>query len=108
MSVGGREGQSDAEPVVLRLSDLRRDPRLSPLSPSAPCAHAAGRRSGSDSFGAVPDHRTELSPQVLARYHRANRLPAAQSAIAECTWAQGMAARAARCAFLGEARSAMC
>src|SRR3954451_20485831 len=106
MSVGGREGQPDAQPVVLRLSDLRRNPRLSPLSFAASRTYAAGRRSGSDSFSAVSDHRDKLPPQVRARYHRADRLPAAQGAVAECARAEGMAARTARRAFLGEARSA--
>ena len=35
----------------------------------------------------------ELPPQVRARYHRADRLPAAQGAVAECARAEGMAAR---------------
>ena len=52
----GREDQPDAEPVVLRLSDLRRDPRLSPLSSAASCAHPAGGRSRSGAVGAVSDH----------------------------------------------------
>src|SRR5215218_3521500 len=105
MFVGGREGQFSAQPVVLRLSDLRRDPRLPPLSPAAPCAHAAGRRSGSGAVSAVSDHGDELPPQVRARYHRTDRLSAAQGAVAECARAKGMAAGAARSPLLGETRS---
>src|SRR6185295_15295814 len=106
MSVGGREGQPDAQPMVLRLSDLRRDPRLSPLSPAAPCAHATGRRSRSGAVRAVSDHRNELSPQVRARYHRADRLSAAQGAVLKRARTKAMAARTTRRALLGEAWSA--
>ena len=87
MPVGRREGQPDAEPVVLRLSDLRRDPRLSPLSSAASCAHAAGRRSGSDAVGAVSDHRDELSPQVLCAISPAR--PATSSARRSCSMRSG-------------------
>ena len=34
--------------------------------------------------GAVPDHQGELSPQVLARHHRPDRLPAAEGAVPQC------------------------
>src|SRR5258707_3322033 len=105
MPVSGRDGQSDPEPVVLRLSDFRRDPCLSPLSSAASCAYATGRRSRSDPVGAVSDHRDQLSPQVLARYHRTDRLSAAQGAITQRTRSKGMAAVAARRAFPGKTRS---
>src|SRR5438270_6598842 len=108
MPVARRERQSEIEPVVLRLSDFRRDPRLSPLSPAASCADAAGRRSRSRAVGAIPDHSDELPPQVFARYYRTDRLSAAQGAILERARPGGMAAGAARGAFLGETRSAIC
>ena len=60
-----------------------------------------------DPVGAVPDHAAELSPQILARYFRADRLPAAQGAIAQRARPVGLAAVAARGAVLGKARSAM-
>ena len=108
MLVASRNRQSESEPVVLRLSDFCRDPRLSPLSLAASCADAAGRRSRSRAVGAVSDHQDELPPQIPARYYRTNRLSAAQGAIAECARPRGMAFGAARRAFLGEARSAIC
>src|SRR5436305_15182880 len=102
MLVAWRTPQSEFEPVALRLSDFRRDPRLSPLSFAASCADAAGRRSRSCAVGAVSDHQGKLPPQVPARYHRADRLSAAQGAIAECARPRGMAFGTARRAFLGE------
>src|SRR5437016_1370723 len=96
-----RKRQSQTEPVVLRLSDFRRNPGLSPLSSSASCAHAAGGRSRSRAVGTISDHEDELPPEVPARYHRTDRLPAAQGAIFECTRPGGMACPKARGAFLG-------
>ena len=61
-----------------------------------------------DPVGAVPDHEAELPPQIPARYHRADRLPAAQGATAQRARPEGVAAGAARRAFLGKARSAIC
>ena len=78
--VAQREAQHGAEPVVLRLSGVRRHGRLPALSPHPSRAHAAGGRSRPGALGAFPDHQGELSPQVLARYHRADRLRAAQGA----------------------------
>src|SRR5260221_13876697 len=88
--------------MVLRLSDFRRDPRLSPLTSAASCAHAAGRRSGSGAVGAVSDHEGELPRQIPARYHRTDRLSAAQGAITQCARPDGTAAGAALRAFFGK------
>src|SRR4029077_11913452 len=76
-----RSAQPVSEPVVLRLSGVRRNPRLPALSPAAPPAYAAGGRPGPRSVGAVPHYARELSAQVLARYQRTDRLRAAQGAI---------------------------
>ncbi len=101
-----REAESVAGAVVLRLSGVRRDARLSPLSPQASRAYAAGGRSRSRAVGAVSDHAGELSAKVPARYHRADRLSAAQGAVPECARPAGMAAGTARATLLVEARPA--
>src|SRR5262252_4471944 len=108
MSVSRRKDQSGTEPVVLRLSDFCRDPGLSPVSPATSCEDAAGGRSRSRAVSAVSDYAAQLSPQILPRHHRADRLPAAQGAIAQCAGPCGMASCTARPAFLADTRTAMC
>jgi hypothetical protein len=93
--------------MVLRLSDFRGDTRLPPLSFAASCPHPAGRRSRPRAVGAVPDYEAQLSAQIRARYHRADRLPAAQGAAPQRARSGRLAAVASRGAFLGKARAAM-
>src|SRR5258708_19911037 len=90
--------------MALRLSGFRRDGSLSPLSSAASRAHPAGRRSRPDPFGALSNHPSQLSPEILARYLGPDRLCAAQGAVSQCAGRPVMAARAARRAFLGQAR----
>src|SRR5882757_2003091 len=89
--------------MVLRLPGVRRDKSLSPLSSAASCTHATGRRSRSDPFGAVSNHPAKLSPEILARHQRPDRLCAAQGAISQCARRQIHAPRAAGRALLGQA-----
>ena len=87
-----------------KLNMVLRDQGLSPLSSAASRAHAAGRRSRPDPFGALSNHPAKLSPKILARYLWPDRICAAQGAVSQCAGRPIMAARAARRAFLGQAR----
>ncbi len=101
-----RQAEHGTEPVVLRLSGVRGNARLSPLPSAAPRPYPAGQRSGPRALGAVSDHRRELPAQVHSRHHRADRLPAAQGSAPERARRGRMAADAAPGAFLAEAWSA--
>ena len=63
-------------------------------------------RPRSRAVGAVPDHQGELSPQVLARPHRSDRLPAEEGAAPQCARRPVMAGGAAPAPFRREARAA--
>ena len=97
-----RGAQHGAQPMAVRLSDFRRHDRLSPLSSRPPCPHAAGGRPRPRAVGAVPDHQGELSPQVLARPHRADRLPAEEGAAPQRARATRHGRLRGACAISGE------
>src|SRR5215203_2148487 len=88
--------------MALRFSNIRRHARLSPLSPRPSRPHAAGERSRPCALGTVSHYQGELPPQVLARHHWSDRIPAAEGADPECARRSDVAGCGARAPFLEE------